>query len=198
LGWQNGHGTLHGTCQNCGGPLTSPVSKASGRFCSDRREEAARHRGRPTSEENPNDSRTRVDHPRFIIAAGRTFERVDDENLWRDPDGYELRIRDLDLGGADILYEFKAPHGHRWWPYVVEDDQHPDPDEGDATPPFAQHPPGQQGAPAGPEQQQTSIQSTTGVGTGGCRISPQRRKCPPAMRREATFARKPDWQRDLL
>jgi hypothetical protein len=38
------------------------------------------------------------DQPRFITVEGRTFERVGDANLWRDPDGYELRIR-VDRGG---------------------------------------------------------------------------------------------------
>jgi hypothetical protein len=42
------------------------------------------------------------DYPRLITVGGRTFERVDDKNLWRDPEGFELRARAVDGEGADV------------------------------------------------------------------------------------------------
>jgi hypothetical protein len=42
------------------------------------------------------------DYPRLITVGGRTFERIGDDNLWRDPEGFELRVGPFDDGGAHV------------------------------------------------------------------------------------------------
>jgi hypothetical protein len=70
------------------------------------------------SVEEPGDEGGKLDHPRLITVDGRDFERVGDDNLWRDIDGFELRIRDFSLGGADRSYEIRAPGGRHWWGHL--------------------------------------------------------------------------------
>jgi hypothetical protein len=71
----------------------------------------ARHNGTAADDETDGG----VDHPTLIEVEGRTFKRVDD-SLWRSSDGYEMRPRPFADGGADRLFEFRAPDGAHWCP----------------------------------------------------------------------------------